>query len=400
MKNKDIIQAKKVELFQRMNKAVSDDDQEQYFQALEEFQLMIQEAVIDEAKGIIQSNDSVILSGRGVRQLTSEENQYYQKLADAMRSSNPKQALTELDVVMPKTIIDAVFEDLQKNHPLLDKINFQNTSGLIEFLVNTHQKQPATWGTLTAEIVKEITSGFKKINMQLNKLSAFIPVSKSMLDLGPAWLDRYVRIILTEAIYDGLEEAVTNGTGKDMPIGMNRQVGDGVTVTDGVYPLKETVVMTEISPGSYGTLLAVLAENPNGDNRAINEVTLIVNPVDYLTKVMPATTIQKPDGTYSNNNFPIPTEVIQSGKIPSNRAILGLPKRYFMGVGTQKSGKIEYSDEYKFLEDQRIYLTKLYGHGQPLDNTAFIYLDIENLKPNPLNVKVTNPDEFPGGADF
>ncbi len=52
-----------------------------------------------------------------------------------------------------------------------------------------------------------------------------------------------------------------------------------------------------------------------------------------------------------------------------------------MGIGMTKSGKMEYSDEYKFLEDQRIYLIKTYGHGEPLDNKAFIYLDINGLVP-------------------
>lgn len=81
-----------------------------------------------------------------------------------MRSSNPKQALTDLNEVMPVTTIDAVFDELVLNHPLLDVINFQNTSGLIEFIVNTNAKQAAAWGVLTATIIKEITSGFKDQN--------------------------------------------------------------------------------------------------------------------------------------------------------------------------------------------------------------------------------------------
>jgi hypothetical protein len=61
-------------------------------------------------------------------------------------------------------------------------------------------------------------------------------------------------------------------------------------------------------------------------------------------------------------------------------AILGIGKRYFFGLGTSKGGKIEYSDHYHFLEDERVYLTKLYGDGKPLDSTSFIVLDISDLK--------------------
>lgn len=388
MKNLDLLQQKKAEIMNKINQAIKDGNDESFAQAFTEFTEFIQEQVMEEAKGIVQAADANILVGRGVRQLTSAENKYYEKVIEAMKSSNPQQALTELEVVMPKTVIDAVFEDLVENHPLLEAINFQDTSGLIEFIVNTNGRELATWGTLTATIVKELTSGFKKINMTLHKLSAFLPVAKSMLDLGPVWMDRYVRAILGEAILNGLEEGIINGTGKDMPIGMNRQVGEGVTVTDGVYPLKATVVITSLDPVSYGDLLATIAKDAKGKTRVINNVLLIVNPVDYFKKVMPATTIRSTDGTYVNNVLPYPTTVIQSTQIPEGKAIIGLGRKYFMGIGTAKSGKIEYDDSYKFLEDERVYLVKLYGHGEPLDNNAFQYLDISGLVPAVQEVTV------------
>jgi len=388
MKNLDALNQAKVVILQRLNTAITSGDEAEFTQAYTDLCNNIQETVMLEATGLIQAADTNVLVGRGVRQLTSEENNYYQKVIDAMKSSNPKQALADMNVVLPITTIDAVFDDLTAAHPLLEAINFQNTSGLIEFLVNTNTKQLATWATLTAAIVTELTSGFKKINMTLHKLSAFLPIAKSMLDLGPVWLDRYVRTVLAEALAFGLEEAIINGTGKDMPIGMNRQVGTGVVVTDGVYPLKATVPLTGLDPLSYGTLLATMAVDANGKARVIDKVILIVNPTDYLTKIMPATTVRSTDGTYTNNVFPFPTMVIQSVQVPAGKAIIGLANKYFMGIGTAKSGKIEYSDEYKFLEDERVYLVKLYGHGEPLDNNAFVYVDISGLVPTIQQVKV------------
>ncbi|EQG41444.1 major capsid a domain protein, partial [Clostridioides difficile DA00128] len=47
------------------------------------------------------------------------------------------------------------------------------------------------------------------------------------------------------------------------------------------------------------------------------------------------------------------------------------------GIGS--AGKIEYSDEYKFLEDVRVYLAKQYATGTPKDNFSFLVFDIENL---------------------
>ena len=389
MKNKDVLAMEKAQILQKMNAAIQGNDADAFAKSFEELSMNIQENVMHEAGIMRQQADASILAARGVRQLTTEENEYYQKVIEAMKSSNPQQALTELDVVMPKTTIDAIFEDLTTEHPLLEAVQFQNTSGLIEMLINANGEELASWGTLTAEITKELTSGFKKVSMTLSKLSAFLPVAKSMLDLGPAWLDRYTRDILSEALANGLENGIINGTGKDMPIGMNRQVGEGVTVTGGVYPEKTPVAVTSLDPVAYGNILANLAKGPNGKTRKIDNVIMVINPVDYFKKVMPATTIRTPDGAYVNNVLPYPTTMIQSAQIAEGKAIIGLGKRYFMGIGTAKSGKIEFSDECKFLEDERIYLVKLYGHGEPLDNEAFMYLDISGLLPLVQEVKVT-----------
>ena len=389
MRNLDLIRQENEQFRNQLAVAVQDGSPDAVAEAFTAYARHIEDAVIAEAQSLAHTTDASILASRGVRQLTGDERNYYCKVIDAMRSDNPRQALSSLDVVLPKTTIDAVFEDLTNTHPLLDAINFQNTSGLVEIIVNTGSKQLATWSALSSEIVKELTGGFKKIGMEHNKLAAFLPVCKAMLDLGPEWLDRYVRTLLSEAIYLGLEEAIINGTGKDMPIGMNRQVGDGVTVTGGVYPEKKTVKLTSMDPITYGILLSGMSTTPNGNSRVIESVLMIVNPKDYLTKIMPATTVRGADGAFTRNVFPFPTTVIQSVQVPENRAIIGLGDRYFMGIGTAKSGKIEYSDEYRFLEDERVYLVKLYGHGEPLDNNAFVYADISGLTPYVQEVTIT-----------
>lgn len=51
-----------------------------------------------------------------------------------------------------------------------------------------------------------------------------------------------------------------------------------------------------------------------------------------------------------------------------------------MCLGMAKNGKIEYSDDVQFLDDNRVYLAKLYGNGRPLDDNAFLYLDISELE--------------------
>lgn len=393
--NPDLIQKEKDEVMQKMSNSLKDGNEDEFAQAFTDFANNLQQSIVAEAQakadGVLEAVDTNVLASRGVRQLTTEESKYYQKVIEAMKSSNPKQALTELDVVMPKTVIDDVFEDLTTEHPLLDAIDFQNSGAVTEWLLNENAEELASWSPLCAEIVKEITSGFKKINLEQNKLSAFIPVCKAMLDLGPVWLDRYVRTILSEALYLGLEDGIVNGKGQTTdlhePIGMRKDIEGSVVQATG-YPDKAKVVMNSLDPESYGAMVAKLAKTSKGNPRVVQGVILVVNPVDYLTKIFPATTPRSTDGTYVTNVFPFPTTVIQSTRLAEGEAILGLGKRYFMAAGTGKNGKIEYSDEYRFLEDERVYLTKFYGHGQPKDNNSFLLLDISNLKPSIQQVQV------------
>ena len=396
MKNLDLVQEERSKILQKMNKAITENDTEAYQEAFSDLANSIQQVVLSEYEQAVQSNDSNVLAQRGLRQLTSDENKYYNALIGAMKQKNVKQALTDLEVVMPRTIIDDVFDDLTTEHPLLDAIDFQNAGAVTEWLLNANPDQLATWSPLCAEIVKELTSGFKKIDLQQNKLSAFIPVCKAMLDLGPVWMDRYVRTILSEALYLGLEDGILNGKGQTAnlhePIGMRKDMTKAVDPSTG-YADKDKVVMNALDPTTYGEILVGLAETENGKARTVDSVILVVNPKDYLTKVMPATTPRAADGTYTHNVFPFPTTVIQSARVAQGEAIMGLGKRYLMAAGTGKSGKIDYSDEYHFLEDERVYLTKFYGHGQPKDNNSFMLLDISNLKPTIQ--KVITIDETP-----
>ena len=153
------------------------------------------------------------------------------------------------------------------------------------------------------------------------------------------------------------------------------------------------VPIADFLPETYLPLISNLTVLPSGLNRRVTEVLLVVNPVDYLTKIVPATIFRKPDGSYVLDIFPFPTRVVQSAYMSQGQAVLGLPKRYLMAMGAGKGGRIEYSDDYHFLEDERVYLIKFYGTGRPLDNNSFILLDIANVKPIAPAVRVVSwPD--------
>ena len=380
----------------KLQQAIKDNDTEAFSasfdQMLECIQNDIQQRADDRIDQMKRETDTTVLASRGVRQLTTKEKEFYQKVADAMKAKDPKQALNNLDVALPETVVDAVFDELQTSHPLLSRIQFMNTRGAIRMMMNTNGYQEAAWGQLCDEIVQELTSGFKEVDTGLLKLSAFMPVCKAMLDLGPEWLDDFVRQVLYEAYANGLEAGTVAGDGNGKPIGMNRQVGDNVTVTGGAYPAKAPITVSDLSPTTIGNLLALMAVDPNGKARNVRDVILVVNPVDYFQRIMPATTMMTPNGTYANDVMPYPMSVIQSPAVEQGQAIIGLGYKYFAAIGSARDGRIEYSDHYHFLEDERVYLIKGYANGFPMDNNAFFVLDITGIRPAVWKVEqVTAP---------
>lgn len=393
MMNKDTILQKRETIRSQMAQALKDSDHEGYVQA---FNSML-ESVCEEVRAeydqqleeMRQSFDTSVLSARGVRQLTTAERTYYQKVAEAMKSKDPRQAIANLDLALPETVINSVFDDLEHNHPLLSRINFMAASGAVEILMNTNGYQAAVWGELCDEIVKELSSGFVTVNTSLYKLSAFMLICKAMLDLGAEWLDRYIRGVLYEALANGMEVGIVTGTGKNMPIGMIRKVGAGVSVIDGEYPEKDAIPVTDFSVTTLGSLLAQISVDASGFPRNPQDVIVVVNPVDYFQKVMPATTIMAPDGTYRRDVMPYPMTIIPSPAITTQgKAVFGDAKRYFAIAGTDKEGRIEYSDHVKFLEDKRAFIIKAYANGMPKDNSSFLLLDISGLQPLTYKVEL------------
>lgn len=347
-----------------------------------------------DAAELADTTDAAALMQRGYRVLTSKENKFYNKLIEAGKAANPKQAFTTIlgtdaeEDIMPTTIVEDVYKNLQDEYPLLKAINFQHTGFNTKWILNDHAVQTAVWGDITEEIVKEITSAFKVVDINQFKLSAYVIIEVGMLDLGATFLDGYIRTVLAEAMMSGLETAIISGNGLKCPIGLIKNLAGDVSQTTG-YPNKEALPVKSFSAKEYGALVARLAVTENGKKRKFGSVNLICNQTDYLTKVMPATTLLNANGHYVNNVFPFATNVIVSNAVEDGKAVMFIDGEYFLGAGGGKNGVIEYSDEYKFLEDQRVFKVKQYATGRAFDNTSALYLDISGLEEAYLTVKET-----------
>ncbi|OJD64440.1 phage major capsid protein [Bacillus sp. NH11B] len=369
IKNLDREAQKQIEMQEKLLKAMNSGDEEQTAAAMVEFANSIQQNIINEARQAVNEDlsDQQVMTSRGLQVLTKEEQSYYNEVI-----ANKGFAGTE--TLVPATVFERVFEYLRVNHALLNHIQFVNTTGVTQWVVKKGYVQSAWWGKLCEEIKELLDDGFEVITTNLYKLSAYVPICNAMLDLGPIWLDRYVREILAESMAIALEEAIVKGTGKDQPIGIMKDLKAAVTA--GVYSDKTAIPLTDLTPTSLGK--EVMSPLTNGGRRAVSNALMIVNPLDYWEKIFPATTFLTQNGAYVSGVLPIPATVVQSLAVPKGKMVAGIASDYFMGVGSTQ--KMESSKEYRFLEDETVYLSKQYANGRPKDNDSFLVFDISALK--------------------
>ncbi|SEB15782.1 phage major capsid protein, HK97 family [Thalassobacillus cyri] len=354
------------ELKQNIANALESGDSDKMAKALTSMAEGIQTQILQDAQTLVndQINDERVLAERGIHSLTKEETEYYNEVIDGT-------GFAGVEKLVPATVIDRVFDELVAEHPILAKINFVNTTGVTKWILKKGNVNSAWWGKLVDAIKEQLDEGFETVDTNLYKLSAFLPVANAMLELGPRWLDRYVRTVLVEASAIALEEAVIAGTGEDQPIGMIKDL-DGAVV-NGKYPDKEATVLPDFSVKS---LYAIRGDLTNAGKRKVRNIILVVNPNDYNYKLAEQIVHRNASGQFMTN-LPIDATIIESVAMPQGKLVAGLAKDYFMGVGSER--KVKASTEYRFLEDETVYITRMLANGRPKDNNSFKVYDINAL---------------------
>lgn len=387
MINKDLIKQESNKFMQDMSAALKAGDAEGAAKALQAMQDGICNAIEKEFEQY-GGADMAVLEQRGLRRLTSEENSWYQEFIGAVKTGT-KQAITNIGSAIPPTIIDRVIEDMKKDHPLLDAIDITNAAGATKLVMNGIQmaSKLGSWGAIGAAISQEIAGQVTIIDVTTNKYTAYFTIPKDFVkfnfSFAPVWVDQYIRAVLSESIAFGLESAIISGNGNGKPAGMTMNLS---SYSSG-YSAKTANVITNFGD-DYAAVIKKLAVDGNGDYRNLQEVILVVNPKDAVSKVRAWQNAVTHAGIIDLISLTFPTKVVPSAMITEGTAVVGIAKNYFMGINGGTSGIIEFSDEAQFLNDARVYTTRVYANGRPVDNTSFEVLTISGVTAPTLPVSV------------
>lgn len=326
----------------------------------------LSQKITSEAKNEV--HDAQILAARGQNVLTSTERTFFNEVIASGGFAE--------DTILPITTQERVFEDLVTDHPLLDAIGLQDLGAITRYIYSDATKAYA-WGALFGEIKGQISAAFREEQIGQLKLTAFAVIPKDMLELGPEYVERYVRTVLVESYSVGLEYGLVNGRGpsQNEPIGLMKDVN----ADTGAVTTKTSVGTLTFAPSDRGETVAkelggvVVTLSKDGKNKArkvANKIVMVVNPIDGI-KVQIGNTIQTTNGQWVTT---LPYNIIptESEEVPEGKALFFVKGAYLAAIAG--GYKINKFDETLAIEDARLYTLKQFANGKPKDNkTAVVY---------------------------
>lgn len=328
------------------------------------------EKITKEARNEV--HDAQILAARGQNVLTSQERKFFNEVAASGGFAE--------NSILPVTTQERVFEDLVAEHPLLDVIGLKDLGAVTRYIYSDPTKAYA-WGALFGEIKGQISTAFSEEQIGQLKLTAFAVIPKDMIDLGPEWVERYVRILLVESYSVGLEYGLVNGRGPSQqePIGLMKNASKEGAVTDKTSSGTLTFAPSERGEVVVGELHGVIKElSTDAKDKArkvLNKIVMLVNPIDAIS-VQARNTIQTSNGQWVTS-LPYNIQVVESEEIADGKALFFVKGEYLAAIaGGYKLNKF---DQTLAIEDAMLYTIRQFANGRPKDNkTALLYdLDIE-----------------------
>ncbi|MFB4471820.1 phage major capsid protein [Oceanobacillus caeni] len=322
-----------------------------------------------------QMSDNNVLQSRGQNVLTSEEMKFFNVVIE-------EGGFKDTDT-LPKTTQERVFEDLVEAHPLLTHLGIQNLGAVTEFIYSDPEGA-AVWGDLFGDIQGQLNATFRKETISQLKLTAFIPIHNDMLQLGPVWIERYVRTMIVEAMTVGLEKGFVAGNGQSQPIGLLYEKQENGAVVE-----KASAGTLTFEPGKTtinelkGVVekLSIRPVGKDGEEKVRNvsgKVVMVTNPFDTFG-IRANATVQNDSGVYVTN---LPFNPIQTESVfvPKGKVLFFVQGEYIAAVGGAM--QVNKFDQTLAMQDAQLYIAKQYATGKPKDNYAAQVYDL-NLNPEP-----------------
>lgn len=334
-------------------------------------------SIISQAKEEARNEmgDNAILASRGVSALTSEERQFFNAVALSGGFADSS--------ILPKTTVLRVFEQLEKDYPFLGALGIVDLGAVTRYIDSDPTKMYA-WGNLFEGIAGQVATAFTEKELTQLKLTAFAVIPNDMLELGPEYIERYVRTLLVQSYSTGLEFGFIKGAGPaaKQPVGLMKDVN----ATTGAVTDKVSSGTLTFAPSAFGEIISgellnvVSALSVDGKGNQIDvtgKVVMVVNPADAIA-VQFRNTIQTSNGQWVTA-LPYAIQMVSSEQVDVGKAIFFVQGRYsaILSGGVQ----VKRFDQTLAIEDATLWTLKQFATGEPRDNKAALVYDLNITYP-------------------
>lgn len=300
-----------------------------------------------------------------------------------------KRALTNAGLTVPTVMLGLIRENIMRFSKLYDKVFVRRLSG--NGRLNIMGTIPeAVWTECCANL-NEMDLVFNNVEVDCNKVGAFIPVCNAILEDSDVDLASEILTAIGQAIGLALDKAILYGTGVKMPLGIVTRLAQTAepadypptartwvdlhtsniksiaAATTGVALFQELLVDSGAAKGKYSRGAKFWAMNETTYTKLVAE-SMSINAAGALVAGV--------DGTMPV----VGGDLVVLDFIPDNVIIGGYGDLYLLGE--RREVTLNRSEHARFIQDQTVFKGTARYDGQPAIAEGFVAIGIGGTTPS------------------
>ena len=300
-----------------------------------------------------------------------------------------KRALTNAGLTVPTVMLGLIRENIERFSKLYDKVFVRRLSG--NGRLNIMGTIPeAVWTECCANL-NEMDLVFNNVEVDCNKVGAFIPVCNAILEDSDVDLANEILTAIGQAIGLALDKAILYGTGVKMPLGIVTRLAQTTEPAD--YPPTartwvdlHTSNIKSIAAATTGVALfqELLVDSGAAKGKYSRGAKFwAMNETTYTKLVAESMSINASGAIVSGVNGTMPViggDLVVLDFIPDNVIIGGYGDLYLLGE--RREITLNRSEHARFIQDQTVFKGTARYDGQPAIAEGFVAIGIGGTTPS------------------
>ena len=310
-------------------------------------------------------------------------------ITEVRASMMGQRSISNVGLLIPEVMLGMIRENVLNYSKLYSRVRTQSLSG--NGRLNVMGTVPeAVWTECCANL-NEVDLVFNNVEIDCNKVGAYIPVCNAVLEDSDIDLASEIMSALGQAIGIALDKAILYGTGIKMPLGIVTRLAQTSKPAD--YPASyrpwvdlHTSNIKTISSGTTGVALfqALVTDAAAAKGKYSRGSKIwVMNETTRTALIAQALSINAAGAIVSGVDGTMPViggDIIVLDFVPDNVIIGGYADLYLLGE--RKSVQLDRSEHVRFIQDQTVFKATARYDGEPTIAEGFVAIGINSTTPD------------------